>query len=318
MDPRPIEALWAHVHWLSQLAEQGSFTAAAQRLRVSKAAMSQRIAELEQAAGVALVARTTRSVRLTEAGRQLVESTRGAFAQIDAAFAGVRERAAVASGAVRVTAPVALGRQQLMPLLPAFLRAHPQVRVELDLSDRLTALAQEGFDLAIRHTSRPPETHVAWALCETRSLLVATPAYLRRRGTPRTPADLAGHDCLYYPRGSATPTWTFEADDSTEAGRAPEPPVSVAVRGPFAANNSEVLREAAEAGLGIALLPDFSAACGLRSRKLVAVLPHWRATHAFGHRIYAIRPPGAHVPRAVRRLVEHLREGLKGGYPLAG
>lgn len=311
MDPRPIEALWTHVHWLTLLAEQGSFTAAAQRLRVSKAAMSQRIAELEKAAGVALVARTTRSVRLTEAGRQLVEATRGAFAQIDTAFAGVRERAEEATGAVRVTAPVALGRQQLMPLMPAFLRAHPQVRVELDLSDRLSALAQEGFDLAICHTSQPPGTHVAWALCETRTLLVAAPAYLRRRGTPHGPADLAGHDCLYYPRGSATPTWTFEP---TDLGEVEAPPVSVSVRGPFAANNSEALREAAQAGLGIALLPDFSAQAGLRGRRLVAVLPGWRAAHAFGHRIYAIRPPGAHVPRAVRLLVEHLRAGLADGF----
>jgi DNA-binding transcriptional LysR family regulator len=308
MDMRPIEGLWAHVHWLGQLAEQGSFTAAAQRLRVSKAAMSQRVAELEKAAGVALVARTTRSVRLTEAGLQLVEATRGAYAQIDAAFAGVRERASVPAGAVRLTAPVALGRQQLMPLLPAFLRAHPQVRIELDLSDRLSTLAQEGFDLAVRHTSRPPETHVAWELCETRTLLVAVPAYLRRRGTPQHPTDLAGHDCLYYPRGSSTPTWTFEHR------QAPGSPESVAVRGPFAANNSEALREAALAGLGIALLPDFSAQAALRSRKLVAVLPHWQAAHAFGHRIYAIRPPGAHVPRAVRLLVEHLREGLRAGF----
>lgn len=309
MDAPGIEALWSHVHWLTLLAEQGSFTAAARRARVSKAAMSQHIAELERAAGVPLVARTTRSVRLTDAGVQLVEQSRGAFAQIDAAFAGVKERASVATGVVRVTAPVALGRQQLLPLLPAFLRAHPQVRIELDLSDRLAALAQEGFDLAVRHTSRPPETHVAWVLCDTHSWLVAAPAYLRRRGTPADPADLAGHDCLYYPRGSASPVWAFEH------ARGVAEQVSVAVRGPFAANNSEALREAALAGLGIALLPDFSAQQAVRSGRLLRVLGDWRPAHAFGHRIYAVRPPGTQVPRAVRLLVEHLRTGLKEGFP---
>src|SRR2546427_340301 len=112
------------------LEQQGSFTSAAARLGVSKAAMSQRVAELERAAGVALVTRTTRSVRLTEAGQRLVDETRGAFEHIADSFAGVRDLAAEPRGLLRVTAPVAFSRQQLMPRLPAFLRAHPQIRLE--------------------------------------------------------------------------------------------------------------------------------------------------------------------------------------------
>src|SRR6185436_17217086 len=145
MDPRRIESLWSHVHGLGVLHTAGSFTAAAQRLGLSKAAMSQRVAELERAAGVPLVRRTTRSVRLTEAGERLVETTRGAFAQIEQGFAGVRDLAGEPRGLLRVSAPVALARQQIVPRLAGFLRTHPQIRVELELSDRLVSLAQEGF-----------------------------------------------------------------------------------------------------------------------------------------------------------------------------
>lgn len=308
MKTKKIEALWAHVHTLGMLSALGSFTAAAERLGLSKAAVSQRIGELEQAAGVALVRRTTRSVRLTEAGQQLVEATRDAFAGIERSFSGVRDLAAEPRGVLRVTAPVALGRQQIVPLVPAFLKQYPDVRIELDLSDRLVSLAQEGFDLAIRHVAVVPDTHVAWALCRTRSLLVATRAYLRRRGTPREPEDLAGHDCLHYLRGTDTPSWSFEPVKGRAARR------SVAVRGPFAANNSEALREMALAGSGIALLPDFSAQRDLQAGRLVTVLPGWRAVGAFGEQLHAIRPYSPHVPRTVQALVAYLREALRGGF----
>lgn len=307
-DTRRIETLWSHVHWLSVLGTLGSFTAAAQRLGVSKAAMSQRIAELERAAGVPLVLRTTRSVRLTEAGQQLADATGSAFSQISTAFAGIKDLAATPRGRLRVTAPVALARQQIVPRLPAFLRAHPEVRIELDLSDRLVPLAQEGFDLAIRHSPAPPETHVAWTLCSTRSLLVASRAYLRRRGTPAAPADLAGHDCLHYLRAGESPAWQLAPLDG--AGQK----LTVPIGGCFAANNSEALREAALGGLGIALLPDFSAEAALRSGKLVVVLPRWQPVGSFGEQLYAIRPYSPYVPRAVQALVVFLREALAGGF----
>ena len=315
MDTRRIETLWSHVHWLSVLGMLGSYTAAAQRLGVSKAAMSQRIADLERAAGVPLVARTTRSVRLTEAGQQLADATSGAFEAIATAFASIKDLAATPRGLLRVTAPVALARQQIMPLLPAFLRACPEVRIELDMSDRLASLAQEGYDLAIRHTHAPPETHVAWTLCETRSLLVASRAYLRRRGMPAVPADLADHDCLPYLRAGEAPAWqllSLKAADGAAPGA--QQKATVPVGGPLAANNSEVLREAALAGLGIALLPDFSALEPLRAGKLLPVLPDWRPVGGFGEHVYAIRPYSPYVPRAVQALVQHLRQALQGGF----
>ncbi len=206
---------------------------------------------------------------------------------------------------------MALARQQIVPLLPAFLRAHPEVRLDLDLSDRLVPLAQEGYDLAIRHTHAPPETHTAWALCATRSLLVASRAYLRRRGTPADPADLARHDCLPYLRPGDAPAWQLTL---MAAGSDPAPKRTVPIAGPFAANNSEALREAALAGLGIALLPDFSAQAALRSGKLVQVLPDWQPVGSFGEQLYAIRPYSPYVPRAVQALVAWLRQGLQAGF----
>ncbi|ART54679.1 LysR family transcriptional regulator [Acidovorax carolinensis] len=303
------EALWSHLHWLVVLGEQGSYTGAAARLGVSKAAMSQHIAELERAAGVPLVRRTTRSVGLTEAGRQLVDDTRGAFERIAESFAGVRDRAGVPHGRLRVTAPVALARQQLVPRLPAFLRAYPEVRLELDLSDKLRSLTLEGLDLAIRHTAVAPDTHVAWLLCTTQSVLVANRAYLRRTGMPQTPDDLRQHDCLHYPRTQEAPAWTFEP---VVPGNSPR--MTVPVTGPLAANNSEALRDAALAGLGIALVPDFSAQAALQAGKLVAVLPDWRPVGTFSETIHAIRPYSAHVPRAVAVFVEWLREAFAPGF----
>ena len=308
-----IEALWSHVHWLTVLGQCGSYTGAAQRLGVSKAAMSARIAELERAAGVQLVRRTTRSVRLTEAGQQLADTTRESYAAIAAAFAGVRDLAAVPRGRLRITAPVALARQQLVPRLPEFLRAHPEVRIKLDLSDRLVQLSQEGYDLAIRHTHAPPETHVAWTLCVTRSVLVASRSYLRRRGAPATPADLAQHDCLTYPRPDEPPAWQLVPVDAA-AKATPAAKITVPVGGPFSANNSEALREAAQAGLGIALLPDFSAQAGLASGRLQRVLPRWEPVGGFGAHLYAIRPYSAYVPRAVQALVAYLRDSLNAGF----
>jgi DNA-binding transcriptional LysR family regulator len=308
MKTKKVDDLWSHVHWLAVLADMGSFTAAAQRLSVSKAAVSHRITELEQAAGVPLVRRTTRSMRLTEAGQRLVDSTRFAFSEIERNFASVKDLAGAPQGLLRVTVPVALGRQQIVPLIPEFLALYPGIRVEMELSDHLSSLAREGFDLAVRHTASVPDTHVAWRLCATTSLLVASRSYLRRRGTPTMPADLSGHDCLHYLRGSVVPTWTLEP----MKGKGDR--VTVQISGSFAANNSEALREAALGGLGIALVPDFSAQADLRAGKLQIVLPEWRVAGAFGDQLFAIRPYAPHVPRNVQALVAFLRQRLKVGF----
>lgn len=313
MERHQTEALWTNLHWLTVLSTQGSFTSAATRLGVSKAAMSQRIADLERAAGVALVRRTTRSVQLTEAGDRLVESTRSAFEQIANSFAGVRDSSEAPGGLLRVTAPVAFSRQQLVHRVPEFLRAFPDVRIELEMSDQLRSLSKDGFDLALRHTASPPETHVAWTLAPTRSVLVASPAYMRKAGQLRSPEQLEERDCLYYPRAQGTPTWTFVATKQ-HSRSVDKRRVTVRVSGPFAANNSEALRDAALASLGIALLPDFSVQSVLQSGRLVEVLPDWRPIESFGEYLYAVRPYAAHVPRAVAAFVDFLKRQYSAGF----
>jgi DNA-binding transcriptional LysR family regulator len=310
MKEQKINDLWRHLHWLAVLAEQGSYTAAAARLGISKAAMSQHIAELEHSAGVTLVQRTTRSVRLTEAGARLVDETRGQFEQIAQSFAQVQDLVGLPRGRLRITAPVAFARQQLVPRLAEFLNDYPEVRLELDLSDHISSLATEGFDLAIRHSAAPPDTHVAWTLCTTHSVLVASQPYLRRRGLPATPEDLRSHSCLHYPRTQGTAAWTFESADPQHVTER----LTVPVSGALTANNSEALRDAALAGLGIALLPDFSAQSSLQDGTLVQVLPHYKPVGAFAEQLYAIRPYSAHVPRAVTVFIAYLRGALALGF----
>ncbi|NML15614.1 LysR family transcriptional regulator [Azohydromonas caseinilytica] len=315
MSERLISPVLADLHLLTVLAATRSYTQAARRLGISKASASMRITELERAAGVPLVRRSSRSVALTEAGQQLVEDVADAFLRIEQGFNGVRDAVGQPRGLVRVSAPVALGRQVIAPLLTGFLAQYPDIRLELELNDRLVNLAQEGFDLAIRHTETPPETHVAWVLCETRSWLVATAAYLERHGTPAHPSELAGHRCLAYLRGGSAQRWDFERTLPRKRGERGER-VSVPVAGPFKANNSELLREAVLGGLGIGLLPDFSCAAALRAGELIALLPDWKPVGFFGERIYALRPfAAAQVPRAVQCFVDHLRQRLAGGMP---
>ena len=295
------DALWVHLHWLTILAEQGSFTRAAERLEVSKAAMSQKIKELEGMVGVSLVQRTTRSVRLTEAGEKLVEDLREPFARIAQSFYSVRDGSGPVRGLVRITAPVAFARQQLVPHIGDFLREYPQVRLQLEVTDRLVSLGSEGFDLAIRHSNALPDTHVALPLYETRTLLVASTDYLATHGQPQNPQDLTTHNCLYYPRGVEPPRWTFTA--ASLAGEK----VTVKISGSFAANNSESIRDAALQGLGIAMLPDFSAQAALASGALQQVLPEWQALDAFADRLWVVRPYSAQVPRAVTTFIHWLR-----------
>lgn len=301
--------VFSDLHLLTVLAETRSYTQAARRLGISKASVSGRIAELERAAGVPLVRRTTRSVGLTQAGQQLADETRASFERIAQSFAGIRDLAGSPRGLLRVTAPVALGRQYVAPSLPAFLLQYPEIRLELDLGDRLANLPQEGFDIAIRHTQAPPETHVAWQLCASRSLPVASADYLRRHGRLSHPSELAQRACLLYLRDTAGQSWSFERGSGRKAER-----VVVAVDGPLRANNSEVLREAVLGGLGIGLLPDFSAAAHLGPRQLVQVLPEWRPLGFFGDGIYAIRPWAPQVPRAVQCFVDHLKKVFAGGF----
>ena len=311
MSTREFEAALPDLHMLTVIAETRSLTQTARRLGVAKSSVSMRLKDLERALGVPLVRRTTRSITLTPAGQQLVDETGASFVHIERGIAGVKDLAGAPRGLVRVTAPVALGRQHLAPAIPKLLQRYPELRLELDLNDRFVNLTQEGFDVAVRHASRVPDSHVATVLCETRSVLLASPEYVARRGTPQHPSDLARHDCLLYLRDGGSPSWSFERRERRAKGAER---VSVPVRGPLRANNSEVLREAAAAGLGVGMLPDFSAWTGAEAGGLVPVLPQWRPVGFFGERLQAIRPWSPRTPRAVQCVIDHLRETLSRGF----
>lgn len=311
MSSHDLEAALPDLHMLTVIAQTRNLSQAARRLGVAKSSVSMRLKGLERAIGAPLVRRTTRSITLTAAGQQLVDETGPAFAHIERGMAGVRDLAGAPRGLVRLSAPVALGRQHIAPAIPALLRRYPELRLELDLSDRFVNLTQEGFDLAVRHASRVPESHVATVLCASRSVLLASPEYLARRGVPSHPSELAAHECLLYLRDGGSPSWSFERRErrAREPGR-----LSVPVRGPLRANNSEVLREAAAAGLGVGMLPDFTAWAGAQTPALVPVLPQWRPVGFFGERLQAIRPWSARTPRAVQCVIDHLRETFARGF----
>lgn len=315
MSADQLSPLISDLHLLTVLADTKSFTETARRLGVSKASASTRITELERVAGVSLVRRTTRSVGLTEAGQQLVNELQPAFNRISDSYTAVKDLVGAPRGLIRVTAPVALGRQHLAPCVASFLKLYPDIQLELELTDRFVNLAQEGFDLAIRHTHAPPETHVAWELCKTRSVLLASSDYLARRGHPAHPSQLTAHDCLLY-LGSHASSWTFVRQAKRKPAANAER-VGVTIKGLLKANNSEVLRDALQAGLGIGLLPDFSITPNTPGQApLVQVLPDWQVQGFFAERIYALRPWSAQVPKAVQCLVAHLRQSFAGGFPL--
>lgn len=293
------------LHLLTVISQARSLTQAAQRMGVSKASVSERLSALEKSVGMPLVRRTTRSIALTVQARQLVDDTLSSFERIENSYQGIRDLAGAPRGLIRVTAPVALGRQRICATLPGFLHANPEIRVELDLNDRLVDLAQDGFDVAIRHSNTLPPRYRAKVLAESRSVLVASTAYVKKHGAPAHPDELIKHSCLLYLRDGNAQNWSFE-----RRGRRREERVSVPVSGPFKANNSEVLREAVQGDLGIALLPDFSLPKDPASHGLVAVLPEWRPIGFFGDRIYALRLSGLRAPRAVELFIEHLRASL--------
>lgn len=304
MERYKTERLWAHLHSLIILAQQGSFTAAAKRLNVSKATVSLRITELEKSLGVKLVHRTTRSIQLTDAGQQLVKQTQGAYQHISSELKNIESHAHHPRGLLRITAPVALTQQYLIPALPEFLNRYPEIHIELEALDRIHSLSSEGFDLAVRHTKKVSDSLVAWQLTETYPLLVASPTYLQQHAPIQHPSDLHQHNLLHYPRQKNTSSrWSFAPLSDQE-----QEPISIPIQPRFAVNNSQMLAEMTKAGLGIALVPDFSARAGLEEGSLVSVLPTWQVLGHFGTAIYAVRPYAARTPQSVHLLVQFLRQ----------
>ena len=294
-----LDMLQALVH----VADSASVSQAAQALGVGKSVVSKRVAQLEQEVGATLFARSTRRVALTPAGEVYLAYARRALAELQAGEERLHALRADLTGTIRITASVSWGQRVLARILPTFLQRHPGVEVALQLVDRRVDVAYERIDLALRWTPLAPPGLVSTPVTRVGWNLVAAPSLLDTHGTPQTPQDLVQQDCLAYWSGAADDNWTLVQGDQA---------VSVRVCSRFHADNPEVVREAALAGLGIALLPDFLCADDLAQGHLQPVLADWTPQTRFGNTISAMATPER--MRLVRNqgLLAFLREQLGG------
>jgi DNA-binding transcriptional LysR family regulator len=258
--------------------------------------VSKQIASLEERVGAQLLQRTTRSMHLTEIGKEFY--TRCARIAEEAADA---ERA-VASlqgsprGELRIAAPVTFGRRYLAPLMARFLSEQPEIAVELQLSDAEPDLSEGGFDVAIRIAPRAESGHMAKLLAPSPHVLCAAPAYWERHGVPSAPEDLREHECLLY---SSLPTprlWRFTGGKS------------VRVSGRFSVNHGESLRHAALDGIGVAYMPEFLVGPDLAEGRLVSALDDWAQSRM---KVYAVHPRSRNLAPKVRVFVDYLAERFR-------
>jgi DNA-binding transcriptional LysR family regulator len=287
-------AAYAHV------VEAKSFTAAAAKLGLSKSVVSSRLSELEARLGVRLLHRTTRKLSLTTEGARLYERCARILRSAEEAVEVIADVGTLPQGLLRVTAPIGFGLLQLAELLPAFSERYPDVRLDVSLSDRILDIAAEGYDVAIRVASRLRESNlVARRLGTDRNILCAAPSYLARRPAPRTPTDLAEHNCLQLFSVRQSYEWSFQA---------PGDPLVVAVSGNLNIDNVVAMRTALLGGHGIAVMPHSVVASDLKRGRLVALLTN-HPMQEMG--VYAVHVHGRHVPAKVRVFLDFLIERLR-------
>ena len=279
------------------VAESGSLSEAARRLRVSRSVVSERLVELERSLGASLLQRSTRKLSLTEDGAAFLARAARIVRDVQEAAADLAERRGQLSGPLRIAAPVTFGRMHLGPALYPFLAAHPDIQLTLDLDDRRVDATSDGFDAVVRHGPIADTYLVAWQLATSRRVLVAAPAYLDRHGTPRSPDELEDHRGIFYThRGAAD--WRFAQQGETRIVRA---------RPSLVLNNGDMMRDAALAGLGIALLPVFILSGALKAGTLRVVDVGVEAEQEY---IYMAHADGQHPSAKLRALGTWLREAF--------
>lgn len=274
--------------------EAGSFVGAADALNLSKAAVSRIVAELELRLGVRLLHRTTRRLSLTAEGELFFARSKELLAGVEEAEAEITQRSGQAVGVLKVSAPFSYGVLRLAPLWGAFMAAHPQIQLDITLSDRFVDLVDEGFDISVRIARLASSSLVSRKLSSTRMVLCASPRYLRKHGKPRHPADLARHDVLAYSLLAAGDTWEFEGPDG---------PVAVKVHPRMHSNSGDVCRAVALAHQGIVLQPAFLVGDDVAAGELVEVMPGYRVRELG---IYAVYPSRKHLLPKVRLLIDYL------------
>jgi len=280
----------------ARVVELQSFSEVARRSGITPATVSKHIASLESQLRTRLVNRTTRRLFVTEAGQRLYEHCLRIIDELDRAESDVAEVRGEASGLLRVTAPLAFATARLSPRLPEFMRQHPRVSIDLDLSIEKIDLFQERVDVAVRIAESIDPGLVAFKLAPYRRAFCATQAYLDRYGTPDTPEDLVRHNCLISRGVTLNTSWTIQRGDRVD---------SVRVGGNFVSNNGEVVHQAALAGLGITMTARWMVEDDLRAKRLIEVLPDYAPSN---RAIYAVLPRQGALSPKVRAFVDFLKE----------
>ncbi|UOD50272.1 LysR family transcriptional regulator [Orrella daihaiensis] len=288
-----IEAMQAFV----AVVEAGSFVAAANKLQLSKAVVSRQVALLEDELGTRLLHRTTRRVSLTSDGDLFFGRSRELLQQWQEVTDEVSHRTVQARGTLRVNVPFSYGVMYLAPLWPVFMQKHPEVLLEITLSDRVADLVDEGFDLAVRIGQLPSSSLVSRRLASMRLKVCAAPSYVKNHGRPNRPTDLAAHRILAYSLLSTGDTWTLSMKAE------PQKREVVDVKPVMRSNNGDTCTQAAIAGQGIVLQPDFMVQKHIDHGELLELLPTWQAEE-FG--IYAVFPTRRHLPAKVRLMIDFL------------
>ena len=279
-----------------EVARGGSFTAAAGHFGISRAAVSKHVAWLERSLGAPLLARTTKHVGLTDAGRRVLDNAALLLERYEAIENDARDAMAAPRGVVRVGTPPSFGARHLVPLIAEFVALHPDIQIALELDDGRASLVADRLDLSVRIAPALDDAgFVAQTLVEAPQVLVASPAYLERRGTPAAPEELARHDCLVHTLKAPTARWHFTG---------PAGDAWVRVRGPLRSNLGEALRGAALHGLGLSIHPWYMVSEDIARGRLRIVLPAHAPTRLDIHVIYSAR---RNQPQRVRVFLDFLR-----------
>jgi DNA-binding transcriptional LysR family regulator len=274
---------------------QGSFSSAARALNVTPSAVSKALGRMEDRLGVQLLDRSTRSIRLTAEGQLYYDECQRLIGEIEELERTLGAGRDVPHGRLRVNSSVPIARQHLLPILPEFLARYPDIELDLSMSDEVVDLIDRRADVAIRISPLQDSSLHARKLLDFRRIVVASPAYLAKHGTPLTPADLAAHNCLAFNLKSSLNEWPFIQD-----GR----PFSVAVGGNFSANNGDSLREFVLSGVGIARLASFMIGDDIREGRLVALLEEYHPQDTLG--VFAVFFRQKYMPARIRRFVDFL------------
>ena len=284
----------------AKVAEAGSFARAAEDLQLSQATVSKAITRLETRIGTRLFHRTSRRMSLTTAGEAALERATRILGEGEAIEAEVADRSAALRGLIRVAAPMSFGVSRLAPLLPAFMQAHPDVELDVQLSDAMVDLVAERFDMALRISTLADSSLRARRLCQVRILLVGAPSYFEAHGRPQHPRDLATHRGFQYSYTRGGNTWRFRHTRHGEFAQT--------VPRQLQANNAEVFNAALHAGLGLALQPEFLVWEDLRDGRLQTVMDDWKVEPLA---LSIITPPGLQRPARVQALIDHLAQRLE-------